>query len=91
MLAGLAPLHHERLASRGAGADPRDARAFYDTSSYGPDAIGAMAAVVGPDALVHGSDRPVVTPAPPASPPVPPDPVRTTNPARLLALQEVRT
>lgn len=86
MLAGLAPLHRERLASRGADAVARDPLAFYDTSSYGPGAIAAMAAVVGAEAIVHGSDRPVVTPPPPAARPTRPDPVRTANPARLLAL-----
>jgi hypothetical protein len=65
MLAGLAPLHAERLALRG-GAFARDAtvdpNSFYDTSSYGPRAIAAMAGVVGLDQLVTGSDRPVVDP-----------------------------
>ena len=83
MLAGLAPLHAERLASRGTDAGARDPLAFYDTSSYGPGAIAAMAAVVGPEALVHGSDRPVVDPP---GQPVHPDPARTANPERLLAL-----
>jgi hypothetical protein len=62
-LAGLAPLHAERLAARGAPADAlADPRTFFDTSSYGPRAIGAMAAAVGPAQLVHGTDRPVVDP-----------------------------
>jgi hypothetical protein len=65
MLAGLAPLHAERLALRGA-AFAREAAVdpltFYDTSSYGPRAIAAMAGVVGLDQLVTGSDRPVVDP-----------------------------
>jgi hypothetical protein len=63
MLAGLAPLHAERLAARGGPADAvLDPHLFYDTSSYGPRAIAAMAAVVGLDQLVTGSDRPVVDP-----------------------------
>jgi hypothetical protein len=37
---------------------------FYDTSSYGPMAIAAMAGRVGPAQLVFGSDRPVVEPTP---------------------------
>jgi predicted TIM-barrel fold metal-dependent hydrolase len=82
MLAGLAPLHGERLAARGgpAGAAAADPGIFLDTSSYGPRAIGAVAAVTGPGQLVYGSDRPVVQPA------VPPlDPASfTDNPARLL-------
>jgi 6-methylsalicylate decarboxylase len=66
MLAGLAPLHAERLAARGGPADvAADPGLFYDTSSYGPRAWAAMAAVVGPDQLVFGSDRPVVDAVPP--------------------------
>ena len=70
MLAGLAPLHAERLAARGGppSRDPhreRDPLVFYDTSSYGPLAIGALAdAIGGPGQLLYGSDRPVVEPAP---------------------------
>jgi hypothetical protein len=69
MLAGLAPLHAERLAARGGPAGAvLDPHLFYDTSSYGPRAIAAMAAVVGLDQLVTGSDRPVVDP--PLRPPL---------------------
>lgn len=58
-LAGLAPLHVERLRARGGPADAvTDPRTFFDTSSYGRVAIGAMSAVVGPAQLVYGSDRP---------------------------------
>ena len=64
-LAGLAPLHGERLAARGGPADAvHDPLVFYDTSSYGPAALSAMRAAVGPDALVHGSDRPYAEPPP---------------------------
>ena len=63
MLAGLAPLHRERLAARGGPAGRAvDRLTFYDTSSYGPRAIDAMLRVVGVDQLVHGSDRPVIDP-----------------------------
>lgn len=63
MLAGGAPLLNERLEARGGPAvDLRDPLTFYDTSSYGPAAIEAMARRVGPDQLVYGSDRPVVEP-----------------------------
>ena len=44
---------------RGGSDDAVDARLFYDTSSYGPAAIGQMVAAVGSGALVNGSDRPV--------------------------------
>ena len=63
MLAGLAPLHAERLAARnGAAVDLRDRGIFYDTSSYGPVAIEALARQVGSGQLVFGSDRPVIEP-----------------------------
>ena len=64
MLAGLAPLHAERLAARGGPAHAvHDPLTFYDTSSYGPRAIDAMLRVVGVDRLLHGTDVPVVAPA----------------------------
>jgi 6-methylsalicylate decarboxylase len=59
MLAGLAPLHRERLAARG-GRRPVDPLTFVDTSSYGPRAVDAVIRELGVDALVHGSDVPVV-------------------------------
>jgi 6-methylsalicylate decarboxylase len=63
MLAGLAPLHAERLASRG-GPTPcePDRLMFYDTSSYGPSAVRMLEQAVGPQQLLYGSDRPVVDP-----------------------------
>lgn len=85
MLAGGAPLQLERYAARrGVPAPDPDPLVFYDTSSYGPRMIGAVAAVVGASQLVYGSDRPVVDPHPAW-----PDPelrlaLLTTNPARLL-------
>ncbi len=64
MLAGLAPLHAERLAARGADhlarRAVRDEHTWYETSSYGDVALSAVAVMVGPERLVHGSDRPVV-------------------------------
>lgn len=65
MLAGCAPLQGERLATRGGPAiDLHDPRCFYDTSSYGPAAVTAIAARVGAEQLVYGSDRPVLEPMP---------------------------
>jgi hypothetical protein len=64
MLAGLAPLHAERLSARGG---PRaldgDPLIFYETSSYGPDAVRVLGELVGAGQLLYGSDRPVVDPA----------------------------
>jgi hypothetical protein len=65
MLAGGAPLLSERLEARGGPpVDLHDPRLFYDSSSYGPTAIEAMARRVGPAQIVFGSDRPVIEPFP---------------------------
>ena len=64
MLAGLAPLHSERLRSRG-GPNPclADPLIFYETSSHGPSAVSALVSVIEPSQLLFGSDRPLVEPA----------------------------
>jgi 6-methylsalicylate decarboxylase len=63
MLAGLAPLHAERLSCRGGPSEPLDdPLVFYDTSSYGPTAVRALEALVGAEQLLYGSDRPVIEP-----------------------------
>jgi 6-methylsalicylate decarboxylase len=84
MLAGLAPLHRERLVGRG-GPAVSDAAVFLEVSSYGARAVDAMLREVGVDRLVHGSDRPVSAPRDlPFG-----DAVRTSlrerNPSRLLS------
>ncbi len=65
MLAGLAPLHAERLRARGGPATPphSDPLTFYETSSYGASAVRHLAEAVGHEQLLYGSDRPVVDPA----------------------------
>jgi hypothetical protein len=63
MLAGLAPLHAERLASRGGPRAPlADPLTFYETSSYGPATVRVFEQLVGASQLLYGSDRPVVEP-----------------------------
>ena len=91
MLAGGAPLHHERHTGRGgSSAAISDPEIFYDTSSYGQQALDAAVRVVGIDQLVYGSDDPVVDPAPPdllghaAA-----EAMLRTNPARLLGVPNV--
>jgi hypothetical protein len=88
-LAGLAPLHSERLAARG-GSDPLtrgvvDSRVYVETSSYGNRGVEAVVRVLGIDVITNGSDRPYSQPqsdfglggaARHA--------IRVTNPARLL-------
>jgi hypothetical protein len=91
MLAGGAPLQLERYAARrGVPAPGPDPLVFYDTSSYGPRMIGAMAAAVGAAQLVYGSDRPVVEPLVINRDQAWPDPdlrqaLLAANPARLLS------
>ncbi|WP_430782781.1 amidohydrolase [Actinoplanes sp. G11-F43] len=82
-LAGLAPLHHERMAARGGDLGTPDPHVFYETSSYGPEAISALTGVVGRDAIVHGSDLPY---AQPLDRKLFPAEFFTTNPARLLSV-----
>jgi hypothetical protein len=57
-LAGLAPLQGERVEARAGTRPSADPRSYYETSSYGPQAIAAVAAAAGPGALLYGSDRP---------------------------------
>jgi len=87
-LAGGAPLHVERIGIRGGPATAvHDPLVFYDTSSYGPRALDAAIRVVGLDALVHGSDAPVIAlerePGHALGPAVTAA-LTLTNPARLL-------
>ncbi|MEA2450044.1 MAG: 6-methylsalicylate decarboxylase [Thermoleophilaceae bacterium] len=85
LLAGLAPLHIERLRARGGPADQAiDRNLFYDTSSYGPRSLDAMVRVVGIDQLVYGSDRPLATPPPCPLGEAARHATLVTNPARLL-------
>jgi 6-methylsalicylate decarboxylase len=88
LLAGLAPLHRERLVARG-GPQVADPDVFLDTSSYGPRAVDAVIRELGVDALVHGSDRPLPRAPAPALGEAVDVALRTRNPARLLALSGV--
>jgi predicted TIM-barrel fold metal-dependent hydrolase len=83
MLAGLAPLHRERLVARG-GRAASDPDVFLDTSSYGARAVDAVLREVGVDRLVHGSDRPVVGIADLSLGDAVEVALRERNPARLL-------
>jgi len=83
-LAGLAPLHHERLTQRGGALGALDPDVFYETSSYGPQAVDALTRVVGVDALVAGSDRPYATSTDAGLGDAFARALRVTNPARLL-------
>src|SRR3954454_7129796 len=89
MLAGLAPLHLERLAARGGPAqDGIDRDVFFDTSSYGPQAIDGMVRALGVDQLVYGSDRPYAEPRRWTLGEAARHATLVTNPARLIGAGE---
>lgn len=90
MLAGLAPLHGERVAARGGPRGSVDEHAFLETSSYGPRALDATIRVLGVDVLVNGSDRPYAAATPePESADAVSFALRSANPRRLLDPKEV--
>src|SRR4051812_20065624 len=87
MLAGLGPLHIERLIARGGPPEIAiDQHVFFDTSSYGPQTIDAMVRAQGIDQIVYGSDRPVVEPRTWTHGEAARHATLVTNPARLLGL-----
>jgi hypothetical protein len=83
--AGLAPVHHERHVARGGEPAPIDRDVFVDTSSYGPQAVDALARVLGIDVLALGSDRPYAVPIDRLPGAAVTHAVRSTNPRRLLS------
>jgi len=95
LLAGLAPLHGERLAARG-GDDPLargvvDPGAYVETSSYGPRAVDATVRVLGIDPVVTGSDRPYAAPSDYGMGEAAEHALRSANPLRLLGPGVVRS
>jgi len=82
--AGLAPVHHERLAARGGRLGRLDPDVFVDTSSYGPRALDAVIRVLGIDTVVLGSDRPYADPTDPGLGEAATVAIRSLNPHRLL-------
>lgn len=60
--AGLAPVHHERLAARGGGVRRIDPDVFVEISSYGRQGVDALVRALGIDVVVLGSDRPWAAP-----------------------------
>lgn len=84
MLAGLAPLHGERFVARAAAEPPMDADVFLETSSYGPDAVGAVAGALGTGAVVAGSDMPYARLTDMGWPEQSTQALRVANAARLL-------
>ena len=89
LLAGLGPLHGERLAARGGGRSPVDPDVFLDVSSYGTRAIDSIVRVLGVDVLVNGSDRPYAAPIVPELGAAVLSALGRSNPIRLLDAGEV--
>ena len=85
MLAGLAPLHRERLMARGGGAQHADPGVFLDVSSYGHRAVDAVIREIGVDQIVFGSDRPVIAPRELSLGDAVGAAIRERNPERLLS------
>jgi hypothetical protein len=90
MLAGLAPLHSERLAARAGLRTAVDDGVFLDVSSYGTRAIDATIRALGIDALVNGSDAPYAAPVSAELSPAALVAIHSSNPLRLLDLKGVR-
>lgn len=86
--AGLAPVHHERRTARGGEAPVVDPGVFFDTSSYGPQALDALVRVLGIDVLVLGSDRPYAAPLDRLLGDAATYAVRVANPRRLMHEQD---
>jgi predicted TIM-barrel fold metal-dependent hydrolase len=82
--AGLAPVHQERWSTRGGEDGAVDPDLFVDTSSYGPQALDALARALGIDVLVLGSDRPYAEPLRSLLGEAATRAVRVDNPARVL-------
>ena len=89
MLAGLAPLHSERVAARAGDRSVVDHDVFLDVSSYGTRAVDATVRVLGIDVLVHGSDRPYADPPQLDLSPAALHAIRSANAMRLLYPKEV--
>jgi len=84
-LAGLGPLHGERVRARGGRSRPVDPLTFVETSSYGTQAVDAVIRVLGIDVVCHGTDRPYAGPVPLPFGEAADHAIRAANPRRLLA------
>jgi hypothetical protein len=82
--AGLAPVQHERFATRSGARFVVDPDAFVDTSSHGRQAVDALVRALGIDNIVLGSDRPYAEPADPQLGDAAAHAVCVVNPSRLL-------
>ncbi|MEE2061377.1 amidohydrolase family protein [Rhodococcus artemisiae] len=62
MLAGLAPLHADRMAARGGPAGVPAPGVYVETSSYGREIVATVMDRLGEDRVLLGSDRPYAAP-----------------------------
>ncbi len=83
--AGLAPVHQERLRSRGGAVAAIDPLTFVELSGYGPQAFDAMLRVLGVDVLVSASDHPYAVALEIPTDPAANRALRHTNPHRLMS------
>ncbi|HLH65607.1 MAG TPA: hypothetical protein VKV27_07885 [Solirubrobacteraceae bacterium] len=91
LLAGLAPLHGERVAARGPAGERGvvDPAVFLECSSYGTRAIDATVRVLGIDQIVLGSDRPYAAAPEPRLGEAAHAAIRHANPIRLLGSEVI--
>lgn len=83
-LAGLAPLHGDRVRARGGSGFPVSGNVYYETSSYRERTVALVQDNVAAGAIVYGSDRPYAQPSLTGLPASTSDAIRTVNPGRLL-------
>lgn len=62
MLAGLAPLHADRMAVRGGPGGIPGPGVYVETSSYGREIVAEVTSYLGEDRVLLGSDRPYARP-----------------------------
>ena len=84
-LAGLGPLHGDRMRARGGEQRPVDPLAFVETSSYGTQSVDAVIRVLGIDVVCLGSDRPYAAPPRLGFGAAARHAIESANPGRLLA------
>ncbi|MHC6213678.1 amidohydrolase family protein [Rhodococcus ruber] len=89
MLAGLAPLHADRMAMRGGPGGIPGAGVYVETSSYGREVVAAVTARLGEDRVLLGSERPYARPLVLGG--AAGMRLRTDNPARFFAMVPAKT
>ncbi|MQA60533.1 MAG: amidohydrolase [Actinophytocola sp.] len=83
-LAGLAPLHGDRVRARGGSGFALTGNVYYETPSYRERTVALLQDNVAAGAIVYGSDRPYAQPSLTGLPASTSDAIRVANPGRLL-------